>query len=216
MSGLGPLSGALDDFMTPFRLILSLMTWFGATALGLAALGLYSVIARGVSRRTREFGIGMAMGAGRREIVSMVVREGLRSAAVGIPVGLLLGVGVARVLPSEILGWAAPPWHYLGAVLCSARGRRRRVCRARAPRRRRGPGDGPSLRVTRATRHEPLHRLASPIGSITRGPNTRIAAVDSKLATPSGTECSMSPGRRPTLRPRMSTATTRSSSIQAS
>jgi putative ABC transport system permease protein len=118
LTELRPLSRALDEFMTPFRLILSLVALFGATALGLAALGLYSVMARGVSRRTREIGIRMAMGAGQREIVGMVMREGLRPAAAGLVLGLLLGLAIARILPSGILGVSGlAGWHYLAAVL---------------------------------------------------------------------------------------------------
>jgi putative ABC transport system permease protein len=116
--GLEPLSQTLDSFMTPFRLILSLMTGFSAIALALAAVGLYGVLSRGVSRRTREIGVRMAMGAGRREVVALVMGEGLRSAAVGLTLGLLLGLAAARLLPSEILGvGGVAPWQYLGVML---------------------------------------------------------------------------------------------------
>jgi putative ABC transport system permease protein len=113
-----PLAQALDDFMTPFRLLLSLISLFGAVALGLAALGLYSVISRGVSRRTREIGIRMAMGATRREVVSLVLREARRPALTGLVLGLLLGLAASSVLPSEILGVRGlAPWHYLAAIV---------------------------------------------------------------------------------------------------
>jgi putative ABC transport system permease protein len=118
LSDLRPLSQALDEFMTPFRLILSLIGLFGGTALGLAALGLYSVMARGVSRRTREIGIRMAIGANQHEIVRMVMREGLRPALAGLVLGLLLGLAIATVLPSGILGVdGLAGWHYLAAVV---------------------------------------------------------------------------------------------------
>ncbi len=117
LTALQPLSSALDDFMTPFRLILSLIVLFGVTALGLAALGLYSVVSRGVAQRTKEIGIRMAMGASRREIILMVMREGLRPAVVGLSLGVLLGMAIAKVLPSAILGVTGlPASHYLAAV----------------------------------------------------------------------------------------------------
>jgi putative ABC transport system permease protein len=116
--GLQPMAAALDDFMTPFRLILSLITLFGLTALGLAAVGLYGVIARGVARRTREIGVRMAKGASRPDIVTMNMREGLRSAGVGLALGLAIGMAAARLIPSEILGAnGLAPWHYLGAIV---------------------------------------------------------------------------------------------------
>lgn len=95
---------ALHQFMAPFRLILVLIAVFGSIALGLAAMGLYAVIAQGVSRRLREIGIRLALGARRPAVVAMVVREGLRLATAGLAVGLLAGLAVARILPSEILG----------------------------------------------------------------------------------------------------------------
>jgi putative ABC transport system permease protein len=120
----------LSRFMTPFRLILVLMALFASIALALAAVGLYSVISRGVARRTREIGIRMALGADRRAVTRMVVTEGLRLAGVGLAVGLLLGMGLARVLPSEILGvrglalshyaLAAAVWLGVAAAACLA------------------------------------------------------------------------------------------------
>jgi putative ABC transport system permease protein len=95
---------ALGRFMTPFRLILVLTVLFAATALALAAVGLYAVIAHGVSRRTREMGIRMALGAGRAQVVRLVMREGLRLALTGLILGLLPGLALAKILPSGILG----------------------------------------------------------------------------------------------------------------
>jgi predicted permease len=68
----------------------SLFMFFGMVALGLAALGVYAIIAHMVAQRTREFGVRIAVGAGSHDIRELVVREGNVLALAGIAVGLLL------------------------------------------------------------------------------------------------------------------------------
>jgi predicted permease len=86
----------------PMRLGATLAAFQGAIGLLLAVLGLYTVVAYGVSRRTREIGIRMALGADARAVVRLVVREGLRLTAVGIIAGLALagglGLGLSKIL----------------------------------------------------------------------------------------------------------------------
>ncbi len=67
-------------------------------ALFLAAIGIYGVLAYSVSQRTREFGIRVALGAGSRELVTMVVKQGLRMAVVGLAVGAPGAFAVTRVM----------------------------------------------------------------------------------------------------------------------
>jgi putative ABC transport system permease protein len=71
---------------------------FGFIALVLASVGLYAVMAFSVSRRTREVGIRMALGAQGRDVVRMVFGQGLMQLAVGMTAGLALALGVSRVL----------------------------------------------------------------------------------------------------------------------
>lgn len=115
---------AIDATMTPFRLIVVLMGLFGSIALLLAAVGLYGVIAHGVARRTRELGIRMALGADRARVGRLVLRDGLRLAVIGLALGLLPAMAIARILPTAIFGVAGlSPLHYaatLGAWLAVA------------------------------------------------------------------------------------------------
>jgi len=76
----------------------------GAAALFLAALGIYAIKGYMVASRTSEIGIRQALGATRGNIMGMVLREGLVLTAVGLMVGLLLGLGVAKVSASLLYG----------------------------------------------------------------------------------------------------------------
>lgn len=107
----------LGRFMTPFRLILGLTLAFSGIALSLAAIGLYGVVAHSVARRTREMGVRMALGAGRREVRRLVVGEGLRLAVIGLVVGLLPGAALVRILPAALLGVGGlSPLHFAAAI----------------------------------------------------------------------------------------------------
>ena len=77
---------------------LLLLALFGTLALGLAAVGIYGVTSYGVSRRTREFGIRMALGARRSDVVRMVLREASRVIAAGVAAGFVASLVVARIL----------------------------------------------------------------------------------------------------------------------
>jgi putative ABC transport system permease protein len=71
---------------------------FGGIALFLAAVGLYAVMAFSVSRRTREVGIRMALGAKPRDVIAMVVRQGVWQLGIGMVAGLTLALGVAQLM----------------------------------------------------------------------------------------------------------------------
>ena len=86
------------------RFGLVLMSVFAGVGLLLVALGVFSVIAYTVSRQTHEIGIRMALGAGRPDVLGMVMRMGLRLLGLGIAVGLGVTLAVTRVLASQLWG----------------------------------------------------------------------------------------------------------------
>ena len=71
---------------------------FGAAALFMATVGLYGVLSFSVSRRTKEMGIRMALGASARDVIRLIMRQGGNQLAVGLGVGLLMAFGLTRVI----------------------------------------------------------------------------------------------------------------------
>ena len=108
----------------PARVGAMLAAAFGGLGTLLAAIGLYGVIAFSVTRRTREIGVRMALGAQPGQVLSMVMRQGLGIVAVGLAVGILLAAGAASALrgvlydvaPFDPLAWALA----LSAMLAAA------------------------------------------------------------------------------------------------
>ncbi len=81
-----------------------LLTIFGATALVLAAIGIYGLMAYSVQQRTQEIGIRMALGADRGRIRDLVVWQGMRLAIVGVALGIAAAFGLTRFLASFLYG----------------------------------------------------------------------------------------------------------------
>ena len=100
-------SGQLPSLDDPRMFVTGLLAAFGGTALLLAAVGLYGVVAYAVAQRTREIGIRIAIGAAPRHIVSLIVRQASGFVFAGIGVGLVVALGVSRVLRALLFQTAA-------------------------------------------------------------------------------------------------------------
>jgi predicted permease len=91
-----PLGTIIDPAMDSWRLGATMFVAFGALALALAAVGLYSVIAHGVAQRRQELGIRLALGAPRPRVVAMVVGDGVRVVLAGVVAGSAVAAAAGR------------------------------------------------------------------------------------------------------------------------
>jgi predicted permease len=97
----------LSDSLAPSRFAMSLLTAFAVIALVLSAVGLYGVIAYGVTQRTREIGVRVALGADGKAVTRLMVGGGLKVAATGLAIGVVAAAAATRVL--ENLLYAVSP-----------------------------------------------------------------------------------------------------------
>jgi putative ABC transport system permease protein len=98
----------LEDFigttLTQRSFNMQLLAIFGALALILCTIGIYSVLAYSVKRRMREIGLRLAFGAGFKDVVSLVIVQGMKPTLVGVGIGLVAAFALGRVAASLIYG----------------------------------------------------------------------------------------------------------------
>ena len=112
-----PFADVIGGETRSWRLGASMFTLFGALALVLAAIGLYSVIAYSVAQRTHELGVRLALGARMHDLVRLVLGEGMRLALAGIAAGGLAAFAASRWV-APLLFHVSPhdPWVYGGVI----------------------------------------------------------------------------------------------------
>ena len=128
------LDGAVAERLWFVRVFGTMFMIFGAVALFLASVGLYAVMSFSVSRRTREVGIRMALGARSSDVVTMIFGQGALQLGIGMTVGLALALGISRLLRSilfqvqprdpAIFGGVALVLVVVGLVACFVPARR--------------------------------------------------------------------------------------------
>jgi putative ABC transport system permease protein len=104
---LSTLASYVSDAMSQTRFLLALIAAFAALALGLASLGLYGVISYSAKQRTREIGVRVAFGATERDVVRLILGQGLAVALAGIALGLAGAAAVTRVASTFLVGVSA-------------------------------------------------------------------------------------------------------------
>ncbi|MCI0536925.1 MAG: ABC transporter permease [Verrucomicrobiales bacterium] len=101
------LDSQIAQSLAPRRFMLSIIWLFAAIALGLAAVGVYGIMAYSVSRRTREMGIRLALGASKSAVLGLIFREGMTLVAGGILIGITLSLALSGVLTNQLFGVSA-------------------------------------------------------------------------------------------------------------
>jgi predicted permease len=94
----------LEQWRAPSRLVSALAAVLAALALVLACTGVFGTVAYSVSRRVREIGIRVALGAAHRDVLRLIVRQGMRPVLIGMTIGLAGGAAVSTVLASMLFG----------------------------------------------------------------------------------------------------------------
>ncbi|HMC57133.1 MAG TPA: ABC transporter permease [Gemmatimonadaceae bacterium] len=102
-----PLTQSITTQLGGRSFVMRLLASFAVLALVLAIVGVYGVMSYAVARRTQEMGIRMALGARATQVVGMVLKQGMRTIAVALALGLVLAVLATRLLTSQLYGVAA-------------------------------------------------------------------------------------------------------------
>ncbi len=109
---------SMDDIvatqLAPRRFVMWTLGLFGLMAILIAAVGLYGILAHAVAQRAHELGIRMALGADRRDLRALVLREGVVTAIAGVAVGVVGSLAAMRLLESLLLPrTTSDPWLWI-------------------------------------------------------------------------------------------------------
>jgi len=121
IASLRSLETEVSSEVAPFWILATLLTMFAAGSLIIAAIGQYAVVAFDSRRRTREFGLRIALGASSRQLITSVMAESCRLTAIGIGAGFVLSVGAGTLLARVLFGVTpTDPPTYLGVFVLLA------------------------------------------------------------------------------------------------
>ena len=113
-----PVAVSIENQLGSRRFIMLLLGSFSVLAMVLAMIGVYGVMSYAVTRRTQEVGVRMALGARHDQVVRMILRQGLRSVAIAITIGVAVSLWATRALETQLFGVrATDPWTFASVPL---------------------------------------------------------------------------------------------------
>jgi len=115
INGIATLAEQVDESTANQRLIAQLSAFFGLLAVLLVCIGMYGLMSYAVARRTNEIGVRMALGAGRANVLWLVLREIMILASIGLAVGVPLALAGNRLVASMLYGLS--PWDPLSLLV---------------------------------------------------------------------------------------------------
>lgn len=95
---------SMGDELLEYRLGAGVAAAMGAIGLILAVIGIYGIVSFSTAQRTREIGIRMALGGSARDVMRLILQQGVRMVAIGLAVGLLAALGITRVMTGLLIG----------------------------------------------------------------------------------------------------------------
>src|SRR5207253_2908165 len=102
-----PLAVSIENQLGARAFTMRLLATFAMLAVVLATIGVYGVMSYAVTRRRQEMGIRMALGAGTSQVVSMVLRQGMRTVAIALAIGVAAAFAATRLLQTQLFGVSA-------------------------------------------------------------------------------------------------------------
>ena len=117
VTGVRPMRALVERAVSPRRFLVTLLAAFSGMGLLLASLGIYGVVSYGVTQRTREIGVRMALGATTRTVRRQILTDTLRLALAGVGLGMLASALLARVIATLLYGTSpADPVTFAGTA----------------------------------------------------------------------------------------------------
>jgi len=107
ISDVRPMAGRIERSLAARRFNTVLLALFAGLAAALAAVGIYGVIGYSVTERTHEIGVRLALGATRRDVLAMVIRQGMAMAAIGTAAGVAASLAAVRLISTFLYGVGA-------------------------------------------------------------------------------------------------------------